>query len=317
MSTSSPTANTSRKEPKPPPIYIYGVNNLKAMLNNLATVTENETYTVKALPNNTMKVMPNTPATYRKLLHHVRDENIIHHTYQLKQDRAYRVVIRDLHHSIPLTDIIEELNKKGHKVRNIINVKHRISKDPLPLFFVDLEPQNNNKEIYNLEFLQHCKIRIEPPRRKTTIVQCTRCQDYGHSKTYCAKPFNCVKCGGPHSTQSCTKTRETPAKCVLCNGNHPANYKGCTVYRDLVNIRNKDYPARTTTTHQQVSAHQSQYTSYSQIAADRPPAQQTVNSTPDISTQLTAFLSEFKNLFHQLLHQNSMILNMLTTILNK
>jgi hypothetical protein len=62
-------------------------------------------------------------------MHHVRDEHVIHHTDQLKQERAYRIVIRDLHHSIPVSDIIEELNKKGHKVRNMINVKHRVSKE--------------------------------------------------------------------------------------------------------------------------------------------------------------------------------------------
>jgi hypothetical protein len=135
-----------------------------------AMVTTYETYIVKALPNDTIKIMPNTPETYIKLIQHVRDEKIIHHTYQLKQERAYRIVIRDLHHSIPMSDIIEELNKKGHRVRNLINVKHRVSKEPLLLFFVDLEPQSNNKEIFNLAFLQNCKICVEPPRRKTTII---------------------------------------------------------------------------------------------------------------------------------------------------
>jgi hypothetical protein len=104
---------------------------------------------VKALPNNTMKIMPNTPETYRKLIQHVRDEKKIHNTYKIKRERAYRIVIRDLHHSIPISDIIEELDKKEHKVRNTINVKHRISKEPLPLFFVDLEPQSNIKEMLN------------------------------------------------------------------------------------------------------------------------------------------------------------------------
>jgi hypothetical protein len=96
--------------------------------------------------------MPNTPETYRKLIQHVRHEKIIHPTYQIKQETAYRIVIRDLHHSIPMSDIIEELNMKVHKVRDMINIKYRISKKPPPLFFVDLEPQNNNKEMFNLEF---------------------------------------------------------------------------------------------------------------------------------------------------------------------
>jgi hypothetical protein len=72
--TNFKTPDTSKREPKPSPINIYGVNNLKTMLDNLTMVTENKTYIVKALPNNTIKIMPNTPETYRKLIQHVRDE---------------------------------------------------------------------------------------------------------------------------------------------------------------------------------------------------------------------------------------------------
>jgi len=39
--------------------------------------------------------------------------------------------------------------------------------------------------------------------------------------------------------------------------------------------------------------------------------------TDDPTTTLTTFLGEFKNLFSQLIHQNSMLLNMLSTMLNK
>jgi hypothetical protein len=46
-----------------------------------------------------------------------------------------------------------------------------------------------------------------------------------------------------------------------------------------------------------------------------------VNNHPQIAddptTTLTTFLGEFKNLFSQLIHQNGMILNMLSTLLNK
>jgi hypothetical protein len=46
--------------------------------------------------------------------------------------------MRDLHHSISTNEIKNELNGKGHLVRNII-VKHKATKEPLPLFFVDLD----------------------------------------------------------------------------------------------------------------------------------------------------------------------------------
>jgi hypothetical protein len=33
------------------------------------------------------------------------------------------------------------------------------------MFFVDLEPKQNNKEIYNLQYLNNMKITVEPPNK--------------------------------------------------------------------------------------------------------------------------------------------------------
>jgi len=32
------------------------------------------------------------------------------------------------------------------------------------------------------------------------------------------------------------KDRNEPAKCALCSGPHPANYKGCLVHKDFIKI---------------------------------------------------------------------------------
>jgi arsenate reductase-like glutaredoxin family protein len=76
------------------------------------------------------------------------DNNIIHHTYQPKEECSYQVVIKYLHHSVDIQELKEEISQHGHKVRNIINAKHCVTKDPLNLFFVDLEPSENNTDIY-------------------------------------------------------------------------------------------------------------------------------------------------------------------------
>jgi hypothetical protein len=306
--------------PQPPPIYIYGVTDYRAMLHNLQEAVEAERFHTKTLSNNTVKVNTHSTEGYRQLIRYLNNENIVHHTYQLKQDRAYRIVLRDLHHSIPTEDIKEELRTYGHTARNIINIRHRVSKEPLPMFFVDLEPEANNKDIYKLEYLQHTKIRVEAPLIKNTIIQCTRCQDYGHSKTYCRKPYNCVKCGKSHDSQTCTKPKDTPATCALCNGNHPANYKGCTVYRDLKAKRYPQRPAERTTTKpnlytppplQQTPCGPPSNPTYAQVTATT-----TALNNPNLDP-LTTFLHELKTLFSQLLNQNSMILTMLTTVINK
>lgn len=143
------------------------------------------------------------------------------------------VVIRHIHHSIPVEQIKEELEFEGFKVRNVANVLKRVTKNPLNLFFVDLEPADNNKKIFDLQYLMHIKISVEPPRKNNTIAQRTRCQNYGHTKAYCTRSYLCVKCGCNHNSASCQKTRGTPTTCALCDGSHPAKYKGCTVYKDL------------------------------------------------------------------------------------
>jgi hypothetical protein len=50
-----------------------------------------------------------------------------------------------------------------------------------------------------------------------------------------------------HDSQTCTKPKDTPSTCAACNGNHPANYKGRTVYRDLKAKRSPQRPAERTT----------------------------------------------------------------------
>ncbi|PNF24647.1 hypothetical protein B7P43_G18252 [Cryptotermes secundus] len=189
------------------------------------------------MANNIIKINCNSPETYRKMINFMRENNIIFHSYQPRDERAYKIVIKHLHHTVELKDITEELAELGHKVRNIINAKHRQTKEPLNLFFVDLEPANNNKEVYKIRSLQNKIIEIEPPNKSKHIIQCTRCQLYGHSKTYCNRPYLCVKCGGHHNSTACKKSRDTPAKCGLCGGLHPANYKGCEYYHNLTKNR--------------------------------------------------------------------------------
>ena len=76
-------------------------------------------------------------------------------------------------------------------------------------------------------------VKFEPPQIKKEIVQCKRCQRYGHTQKYCNHTFRCVKCAGTHPTDQCSKSPETPAKCIHCQGDHPANYKGCSAYKTL------------------------------------------------------------------------------------
>lgn len=54
------------------------------------------------------------------------EEHKVHHTYQLKQENITGW-LRDLHHSISANEISDQLSAKGHTIRNIINVRNRVS----------------------------------------------------------------------------------------------------------------------------------------------------------------------------------------------
>lgn len=137
--------------------------------------------------------------------------------------------------------IKKELAELDHEVINIHNIKERITKKPLSMFYIDIKPKENNKHVYNLKSLGNNIINCESPHTKRIIPQCTRCQAYGHTKTYCRKLFRCVKCAGHHETKECTrKYVNDKVKCANCGGDHPANYKGCLVHKQL---QEKLYPA--------------------------------------------------------------------------
>jgi hypothetical protein len=303
--TRNEVTNTGTEDPKvakPHPIFLYGVTNLPEM-RRINDLLDEGQYSIKSMANNNVKLFCQSPDTFRKLARYMRDKNIIHHTYQPKEERSYRVVIKYLHHSADVQELKTEISQQGHALRNIINAKHCVTKDPLNLLFVDLEPSNNNnnnnnKDIYNITRLQNSVIQIEPPRKGKHIVQCMRCQLYGHTKSYCNRPYACVKCGGQHSTASCKKSNTTPATCVLCGGDLPANYNGCAFYQKQNHAKYSNprphvaQPPPTDLPPQQSATPKSQNQTYAQALRGNGPIPAFTHAAEPMT--LTTFLSEFK-----------------------
>ena len=116
------------------------------MIRSIHEVAEIEQFYTKSMPNNVIKINCLAPETYRTLIKHFKETNVYYHTYQLKEEKAFRVVIKHLNHTTDLEEIRHELLQYGHVSRNIINARNRTTKEPLSMFFVDLEPGANNKK---------------------------------------------------------------------------------------------------------------------------------------------------------------------------
>jgi len=162
----------------------------------------------------------------------LKTRNFEFHTYKMKQERSFKIVLKHMTPEEKIDKIKRDIEELGHKITNIWNIKKR-GKEPLNMFYVELKPEKNNKDIYQTTHVLGYTVKFEPLYPKHEILQCINCQRYGHTKGFCNRKVRYVKCVGDHPTFNCSRnTKSENVKCVLCEGNHPTNYKGCMIYKD-------------------------------------------------------------------------------------
>lgn len=231
-------STADQKEKRPPPIYVTNVNNYQEFLKVLIPAAEGVEFKCKSSLDS-VTVYTSTSDLYRKFVSLFKSLNATFHSFQLPEDKPFRVVLRGLHFSTPTDLIKEELTKLGFQVRNVVNIISRF-KRPLPLFYIDLDPRSPTDDIYKITRMLHTVVNVEDVRQHHKVVQCTRCQNFNHTKAYCNHPPKCVKCAGNHFSQDCKKSKESPATCALCQQPHTANYRGCNVFQELQRLRHQN-----------------------------------------------------------------------------
>src|SRR6266576_2369383 len=293
-----PTTQVIRKDkkvPAPEAITVYGVADFnifqQAILSNLTAVANLPVF--NTLGNGSIKVKAACVDSYRQimnLLKMMQEEagtnneqgnhdlgKIEYHCYKLKQERNYCFIIRGLHPTTELQRIKDGLFQQGYRVCHIVNLRKRIkfadgiySYKQLPLHRVEIISTEHNKEVFDIKELLYTKVTMEAPQKTRVIPQCVRCQQFGHTKNYCAIAQRCVKCAGNHWTKECTKTVDTKPTCANCGGEHPANYKGCPIYKkkqEALNPKREKVTQRMQKKQRQPSKPVTENLSYANVAA--------------------------------------------------
>jgi len=148
---------------RPPPIFVDRVQNINPLRKLLVGIAGVD-FELKVLQGNQVKIQPKSSDNYSTIIKAFTEKHTEFYTYQPKADRSFRTVLRGLQYSTDTKDNKSEIESLGHKVVNIFNIKQSRTIIPLPLFFVDLKPDPNNKAIYLIETLT--KVKFEPPRPK-------------------------------------------------------------------------------------------------------------------------------------------------------
>lgn len=221
--------NTEVKQ-KIPPLYIYEINDYTVFLKKISPlIVENFNIHNK---NIFLKLNLSAVNDYRTITKYLSENQIKYHTYQLPEDRNLSIIIRNLPISITEREIYEALVELKYAVTSVTRLQNS-NKSPIPIVAVILD--KSAKNIFSLDRLFQCVVTVENRKNNNSIPQCQNCQRYNHTKNFCRLPPRCVKCPEPHHYSKCTKDRNSPPICVNCNENHPANYKGCKVYKQIRN----------------------------------------------------------------------------------
>lgn len=177
-----------------------------------------------------IKVSINTEEEQRSVYHCCRDNGFQYLLFTPIKDQPLKVVIKGIPRCTSTADVDVELVKLGYAPSKVVQLKRLRDKAPLPIFQITLPKNEKSNTIYNLSTFLDLDVEVRRFVRPNQVNQCYNCQGWGHSSANCNLAPKCVKCGQDHQTRTCTKSRDTPAVCANCGGDHSANYRNCPAY---------------------------------------------------------------------------------------
>jgi hypothetical protein len=125
-----------------PPFYIQDIKNFPVFQNTLIQLIGQNGFTCKSLPS-FLIVLPQGRENFNIIAEYLTENDASFHIFM-----PYKIVIRNLHHSILISDISDALDELGHFATRVVNVIK--NGRPIPLFFVNLKPNTNNKEVLSI-----------------------------------------------------------------------------------------------------------------------------------------------------------------------
>lgn len=243
-SSLSPIQNvTIEKKPEvkkvkmPPPILVDGIKDFSKLHDELTNITKD--LHIKLINDENIKINVKYSDSYKAIADLVNGKDYSWHSYENKQNRPIKVMAKKLHYSCAKEKIEQDLKKRGYKILEVTPKLKYKTKQALNMFMLSFSQDEDINKIYGITDIMGMRVEIVPLKKNNLIPQCKNCQGYGHTQNYCARRPRCVRCTGNHSTSQCDKPKSACPKCIHCGGEHPANYRGCRVVKELQRIKNK------------------------------------------------------------------------------
>lgn len=231
------------KEMKPPVIILH-----TELTNPKDTFTKIQSWADKPVYFKTIDDVRHVYAANKKDFYTIQEKfgeiNFKFQTFKPRDEIPKKMILKGIDKIFSAEDILEDLKTQLDAVidvKQLTKTTDTGAKIPLNVFLVYFT--YDTRLSVAKKVLRYCcfqKINLDYFRKSTDrkFVQCYNCQGHGHQCGTCKLEFKCVKCTDKHGPGACMKKREDKnAVCVNCNGNHPANYRGCPKAQEYLNRR--------------------------------------------------------------------------------
>lgn len=98
------------------------ISNIQPLSKLIDKIAKNS-YELKVLRNNQVKIQSKSTDIYRLIVKELKERNTKFFTYKVKQDRSFRVVLKNMHISFNIDKIRQTIEEQGHVVTNLWNLK--------------------------------------------------------------------------------------------------------------------------------------------------------------------------------------------------
>ncbi|GBL77243.1 Nucleic-acid-binding protein from transposon X-element [Araneus ventricosus] len=244
-------APTTQKKKRIPSFFITPRSDFSVTLNILRLTAPSLR---SKMSNKYLKLTVETEDEHRALSRLLDSQGAEFKTFNLKQDRPLKVVIRGLSSCTSLELVKREIVKKSFDVLSISRLTKFQNKSPMPLVYLQIANSKVVETIYEYTELLGTGISVESYRGRKGPSQCWRCQTFFHSSAGYRLPQKCVKCAGPHSAKECTLAFDDKLTCANCGGDHAANWRQCPKFPKQGGKKSATLKFKITPPHQQAKS---------------------------------------------------------------
>lgn len=226
-----------------PPIFLFNVD-VKALVEELKS--KNTPYKIVNVNKTKCKLYFEDTKAHSEMMQLLKNKQISSFTYTPKELKCNSIILRGLFYKTDTESIKKELDLLcPNSVQTVSKFTTNFSKKngiDTGLFLITLPPGKQLNDLLSVKEIFNQRILWESPKKSSKVIQCWRCQLWGHMSRNCSRPFVCVKCDKEHDPGKCEfKSDENNLPyCANCKQHgHPSSYKGCPAYLKFLLNREK------------------------------------------------------------------------------